>query len=86
MNPYIQNLKNGYLIREFDGDIQSEELVWHRDKKNRLVEVIEGSGWKFQMDNELPIELKEGMVFEIPKEIYHRIVKGNTKLVIKIKE
>lgn len=86
MNPYIQNLKNGYLIREFDGDIQSEELVWHRDKKNRLVEVIEGSGWKFQMDNELPIELEEGMVFEIPKEIYHRIVKGNTKLVIKIKE
>jgi hypothetical protein len=38
------------------------------------------------MDNELPMELKEGMKLEIPKETFHRIGKGNTKLVIKIKE
>lgn len=86
INPYNQNLKNGYIIREFDSNISNEELVWHRDKKNRIVEVIEGSGWKFQMDNKLPIELKEGMVLKIPKETYHRIGRGNTKLVIKIKE
>lgn len=86
LHPYNQTIKNGYIIREFDTHIPNEELVWHRDKKNRVVEVIEGSGWKFQMDNGLPIELKEGMVLEIPKETYHRIGKGNTKLVIKIKE
>lgn len=86
IKPYTQTLKPGYIIREFETHIQSEELVWHRDKTNRLVEVIEGSGWKFQMDNGLPIELKEGMILEIPKETYHRIGKGNTKLVIKIKE
>jgi len=86
MNPYTQNIEGEYIIREFDTNIQTEELVWHRDKKNRIVEVIKGSGWKFQMDNGLPIELKEGMILEIPKETYHRIGRGNTKLVIKIKQ
>jgi hypothetical protein len=38
------------------------------------------------MDNELPIELKEGMKLQIPKETFHRLGRGNTKLVIKIKE
>ena len=86
MNPYTENKQDGYIIREFDSNIPNEELVWHRDEKNRVVEVIEGSGWRFQMDNRLPIELKEGMILLIPKETYHRIGKGNTKLVIKIKE
>ena len=86
MNPYTENKQDGYIIREFDSNIPNEELVWHRDKKDRVVEVIEGSGWRFQVDNKLPIELKEGMILEIPKETYHRIGKGNTKLVIKIKE
>jgi hypothetical protein len=84
--PYTQNLKNEYIIREFDANIDVSELVWHRDKNNRIVEVISGKGWKFQMDNHLPIELKEGMQLEIPKETFHRIGKGDTKLVIKIKE
>lgn len=86
MNPYTENKQDGYIIREFDSNIPNEELVWHRDKKNRVVEIVEGSGWRLQMDNKLPIELKEGMVIEIPKETYHRIGRGNTKLVIKIKE
>jgi hypothetical protein len=84
--PYTQNLKNGYIIREFDANIDVSELVWHRDKKDRVVEVVSGNGWKFQLDNHLPLELKEGMVLQIPKETFHRIGKGDTKLVIKIKE
>jgi hypothetical protein len=86
LNPYKQNLKNGYILREFDANIDVSELVWHRDKKDRVVEVISGRGWQFQIDNRLPIELKEGMELEIPKETFHRIGKGITKLVIKIKE
>jgi hypothetical protein len=86
VTPYNQNIKNGYILREFNVDIPNKELVWHRDKRNRVVEVVSGRGWKFQMDNELPMELKEGMKLEIPKETFHRIGKGNTKLVIKIKE
>lgn len=86
MKPYKEDIKKGYILREFNVDIPNKELVWHRDKRNRVVEVVSGRGWKFQMDNELPIELKEGMKLEIPKETFHRIGKGNTKLVIKIKE
>ena len=84
--PFEENKINGFYVRKFSDNVENSELVWHRDEKDRIVEVIEGSGWRFQMDNRLPIELKEGMILLIPKETYHRIGKGNTKLVIKIKE
>ena len=38
------------------------------------------------MDNELPQVLKKGDVLDIPKEVYHRVKKGISKLVIKITE
>jgi hypothetical protein len=80
MKAYTESIKSEYIIREFDANIDVSELVWHRDKKDRVVEVVSGNGWK------LPLELKEGMVLQIPKETFHRIGKGDTKLVIKIKE
>jgi hypothetical protein len=86
MKPYSQKNDGKYIIRTFDENIDPQELVWHRDEKTRLVEIISGDGWKFQMDNKLPIELKEGMKLKIPKETYHRIIKGETPLTIKIKE
>lgn len=86
MKPYTQFINEGYIIREFDVNIPSNELVWHRDEKDRVVEILEGEGWRLQMDNKLPINLKVGDVVEIPKETFHRIGKGKTKLVIKIKE
>jgi quercetin dioxygenase-like cupin family protein len=86
MNPYTQTITDGYIIREFDVNIPTDELIWHRDAHDRIVEIVKGNGWKFQMDNQIPIELNEGMILYIPKETYHRIGKGNTKLVIKIKE
>ena len=86
MKVYTESIKSEYIIREFDANIDVSELVWHRDKKDRVVEVVSGNGWKFQLDNQLPLELKEGMVLQIPKETFHRIGKGDTKLVIKIKE
>jgi hypothetical protein len=85
-HPYTQTKKGEYIIREFDINVPMDELVWHRDRRDRVVEIISGQGWKFQIDNRLPIELKEGMKLNIPKETFHRIGKGNTKLVIKIKE
>jgi quercetin dioxygenase-like cupin family protein len=38
------------------------------------------------MDNHLPITLKEGDVITIPKGEYHRVLKGNGDLIVKIKE
>jgi quercetin dioxygenase-like cupin family protein len=38
------------------------------------------------MDNQLPKILSEGDTLFIPKGVYHRVIKGNGKLVILIKE
>ena len=85
--PFKQQKTNkGTLIREFKEDVSSEELVWHRDKKDRFVTILEGKGWKLRMDNELPKELVPGQTYFIPKYTYHRIMKGKTSLVVEIKE
>lgn len=84
--PFKQTIEDGVKTRVFDKNIDDHELQWHRDERDRIVEVVKGSGWKFQMDDELPKTLKEGDRFTIPSEIYHRVIRGNGNLVIKIKE
>jgi hypothetical protein len=69
-------------IREFSSSVDSSELIWHKDKEDRIVEVLQNSNWKFQMDNELPKVLKHRLF--IPKETYHRVIKGDGDLVVKI--
>lgn len=86
MKPYTDNIHDDFIIREFDENIDPTELVWHRDKMNRDVEIISGDGWKFQFDGDLPFLLKPGDTLKIYNNLYHRIFIGNTKLVIKIKE
>ena len=75
-------LGNNQYIREFSADSDTDELEWHIDKEDRIVEVISNTGWQFQMDNELPV-LLDGTVF-VPKETYHRVLKGTGDLVIKL--
>jgi quercetin dioxygenase-like cupin family protein len=85
MHPYT-NLEttDKYIIREFGQDIDPIELVWHQDKEDRLVEVLEGEGWKFQRDNNVPVDMKIGDRIFIPEGEIHRIIKGTTDLKIKI--
>lgn len=84
-NPYNEVSEgNNTYIREFSTDTDSSELAWHRDKEDREVTILEGSGWKFQYDNELPFELKEGDTISIKKLEYHRIIKGDTNLKIRL--
>lgn len=84
--PYLQHIENNIIERVFDKNTDSDELVWHKDKKDREVKVLQSNGWLFQMDNEIPKELKEGDTIFIPKEIFHRVIKGNGDLKIQIKE
>ena len=81
-----ENISNNKFKRVFSSDVPEKELVWHMDKENRIVEVLEDSEWLFQMDNELPIPLKKGVKLEIPKEVFHRVIKGTTDLEIVIEE
>ena len=80
MNPYTDNSN----IRTFAEDVDPMELIWHKDQEDRTIEVIEGNGWKFQFDEELPFELTESLVFDIPLGYLHRVIKGYDKLKIKI--
>ena len=84
MNPYTD--KNN--IREFSSNVDELDLVWHQDKEDRLVEVLEGEGWKFQRDNQLPVLLISNQsTFRVKAEEYHRIIKGDEgPLVLYIEE
>jgi hypothetical protein len=85
--PYTdKKLNNGAFIRTFDCNVLSEELVWHRDKSNRVIEILEGEGWEIQFDNGLPEKLIVGKTYIIPGYTYHRIKRGTTNLKIRVEE
>jgi quercetin dioxygenase-like cupin family protein len=87
MKPYQEVInKDNSRLREFKIDTDNHELVWHKDEKDRYVTILEGEGWQFQKDNELPSLLQKGDIIFIPKETYHRIIKGSSNLLINIKE
>ena len=71
-------------IRTFDPTIEDAEFVWHRDMEDREVEILEGEGWQFQLQNCLPWLLKSGMIFNINKLEYHRLIKGVTPLKCRV--
>tara|TARA_R100000951_G_scaffold79102_1_gene67123 strand:+ start:295 stop:849 length:555 start_codon:yes stop_codon:yes gene_type:complete len=83
-HPFEESIVGESRIRTFNKDVLTEELVWHRDKEDRLVEIIEGNGWELQLDDKLPIKMNDGDSFIIPEGVYHRVKRGSDKLVIKI--
>jgi len=85
--PYTDKTEGKLKIRTFESNIESDELVWHRDRENRTITVLEGKGWMFQMDNEIPKEMCAGDILEVKKMDYHRLYKsGTTPLKISIEE
>jgi len=84
--PFKQIRKDSMLIREFSKDVNSNELVWHRDRSDRLVRVISGPGWGLQIENSLPVLMEVGKTYFIPKKTYHRLIKGKDRLVVEINE
>lgn len=80
--PFKEYDEEKYLVRVFNEYIDDSELVWHRDKEDRIVKSLTHTNWKIQIDNELPKPLTE-MVF-IPKGVYHRIIKGDGELKVRV--
>ena len=74
------------FIRTFPADVDEMDLIWHADKENRIITVIKGSGWKFQFDEELPIEMTEGLSISIFKGRIHRVIKGHGQLKIELQK
>lgn len=84
--PYEQiDISKNIFIRTFNPE-EKEMFIWHRDKKDRVINVKESDGWQLQIDNQLPLELKEGFNYFIPKETWHRVISGKNTLKIQITE
>ena len=80
MKPY----KDSSNIREFSKDVDPMDLIWHQDKEDREIEVLEGEGWCIQKDNMLPRAMKPCEIIFIKEGEIHRVIKGSTDLKIKI--
>lgn len=70
------------FIRWFSPDTDPMEFVWHRDREDRIIDVIEPGGWKFQYEDDLPIELEKKDRLIIPAGLYHRVIPGTGELKI----
>ena len=87
VKPYSdKRINENVFTRTFENDVESAELVWHRDAKDRNIKVIEGEGWKLQFDDALPRQLKMNEQYFIPANTYHRVIKGGSSLMLEVKE
>ena len=73
-------------IRTFDVSKDESDFVWHRDKEDRIITVLNGNNWKLQFDNCMPFSMILNEKYKIPKMVYHRLIKGKDNLVIKVEE
>lgn len=77
-----EKINKNTFIRIFDEKTDEMHFVWHKDREDRIISSINNTDWKIQIDNELPIYIT-GEIF-IPKEVYHRLIKGNGNLLLKV--
>ena len=79
-----EKIKDNIFIRTFSTDVDEMDLIWHTDKENRFIKVLEGNGWQFQYDEELPFEMTDGLGFPVMKGQIHRVIKGVGPLKIEL--
>ena len=84
--PFQQEIFDDKIIRTFSPDVDSDELKWHQDLKDRKVTVIQDGGWSFQMENSLPVKLSTAEHLSIPTFVWHRVIKGKGNLIVEIVE
>ena len=78
-NPYSEeSLGENSYIRTFSEDTLEEELKWHWDEEDRIVQPLHPTDWMFQMDNNLPESISKNIL--IPAGEWHRIIKGTGSL------
>ena len=83
--PFVQTkLDENRALRTFNESVDNSELIWHMDREDRLITVLESNDWKLQMDNALPVKLEKGRTYFIPKMTYHRVIKGSGSLVLEL--
>jgi hypothetical protein len=84
MKPYTETNNGNIVRRTFSNNIPESELVWHRDHEDRVVLPLNENDWMVQFDNELPKKLTVGEEYFIPKNTFHRVIKGSGELQVEI--
>jgi hypothetical protein len=84
MKPYKETENGNIVRRTFSSNIPESELVWHRDHEDRVVLPLNENDWMVQFDNELPTKLTVGEEYFIPKDTFHRVIKGSGELQVEI--
>ena len=79
-----EQISDNIFIRTFSADVDEMDLIWHEDRENRFIKVLEGNGWQFQYDEELPFEMTDGLGFPVMKGQIHRVIKGVGPLKIEL--
>jgi hypothetical protein len=79
-----EQISENIYIRTFSIDVDEMDLIWHTDKEDRFIKVLEGNEWQFQYDEELPFEMTDGLGFPIMKGQLHRVIKGMGPLKIEL--
>jgi|TARA_B100001094_G_scaffold53050_1_gene48558 hypothetical protein len=80
--PYKEHIEGNANIRKFSSNVDEMELVWHRDREDRLIKSTHDTDWKFQFDNEIPESLNNEIF--IKKGEWHRVIKGSGDLILKV--
>ena len=79
MNPYIDITPE---VRQFAEEVNEIDLKWHRDLEDRIIVSLKETDWQIQLDNALPTSLNSPVF--IKSGVWHRVIKGNNELTIKI--
>lgn len=82
--PFNEMVTKNERIRTFSQNLDESELKWHTDEQDRIVVPLTDTDWKLQLDDELPLKLIKGKKYFIPEGKYHRVIKGQGNLKIKV--
>jgi len=82
--PFDENKDGKFVVRNFSNSLNENELVWHRDKEDRIIFPLHESDWQIQIDNEIPQNLTPERPIFIESEKFHRLIKGSGDLEVKI--
>jgi hypothetical protein len=81
--PFEEKWENDNVsIRLFTFDVEVEELKWHFDEDDRMIESIGETDWLFQFDDHFPEKINKPI--RIEKGKWHRLIKGTGDLSLRI--
>lgn len=72
------------FIRLFSPLVDDDDLIWHWDTEDRDITVLQGGNWLYEEKGKEPIKLVVGYRHLIPKGVWHRIIKGDDDLIIRL--